>query len=74
MFNASWLHFSSGSSGAPTAWPRTIQSELEVALTFERVMRDAFEAHTQRTLCIVAFPLGLFLSFLCDAMYQNVCS
>jgi phenylacetate-CoA ligase len=57
-FSSSFIHFSSGSTGTPTLWPRTIQSELEVALTFERVIKDAFEAQNQRTLCVIAFPLG----------------
>lgn len=43
-------------------WPRTIHSELEVAVTFERVLKDAFKADTQATLCVVAFPLGALLA------------
>jgi hypothetical protein len=59
VFTSSFIHFSSGSTGTPTMWPRTLQSELEVALTFERVMKDAFEAQSQLTLCVIAFPLGV---------------
>lgn len=66
------IHFSSGSTGAPTLWPRTVHSELEVAVTFERVLKDAFKADTQPTLCVVAFPLDALLAVSCLGEQQQI--
>lgn len=49
---------SSGSSGTPTVWPRTVVDELTVARYFERVLRDGFGAHERSTLVLVCFALG----------------
>lgn len=49
---------SSGSTGAPTFWPRSIRHEVDVAVRFEQVFRDAFAAHQQSTLAVVCFALG----------------
>jgi phenylacetate-CoA ligase len=49
---------SSGSTGQPTFWPRSVTHELEVALRFEQVFRDSFRAHERRTLAVVCFALG----------------
>jgi len=35
---------SSGSTGQPTFWPRSVLHELEVALRFEQVFCDSFRA------------------------------
>lgn len=52
------LAVSSGSSGSPTIWPRTVFDELPVALRFEQVFRGSFRADERRTLAVVCFPLG----------------
>ncbi len=49
---------SSGSTGQPTFWPRSLAHELEVAVRFEQVLHDSFQAHTRSTLAIVCFALG----------------
>jgi phenylacetate-CoA ligase len=49
---------SSGSTGAPTFWPRSVRHEMEIAVRFEQVFRDSFRAHEKRTLAVVCFPLG----------------
>lgn len=49
---------SSGSTGQPTFWPRSVGYELDVALRFEQVFRDSFLAHQRNTLAIVCFALG----------------
>ncbi|QXP84055.1 phenylacetate--CoA ligase family protein [Methylococcus sp. Mc7] len=49
---------SSGSTGKPTFWPRALHHELDVALRFEQVFRDAFQAHARSTLAVVCFALG----------------
>lgn len=49
---------SSGSTGTPTFWPRSAADELEVALRFEQVFADSFQAHRRSTLAVVCFALG----------------
>ena len=49
---------SSGSTGLPTFWPRSVAYELDVALRFEQVFSDSFRAHERSTLAVVCFALG----------------
>ena len=49
---------SSGSTGQPTFWPRSAAYELDVAVRFEQVFRDSFQAHRHSTLAVVCFALG----------------
>ena len=49
---------SSGSTGQPTFWPRSVTHELDVALRFEQVFYDSFRAHERSTLAVVCFALG----------------
>ena len=49
---------SSGSTGQPTFWPRSVMHELDVALRFEQVFCDSFRAHERSTLAVVCFALG----------------
>ena len=49
---------SSGSTGQPTFWPRSIADELDVAVRFEQVFNDSFHAHERTTLTVVCFALG----------------
>jgi phenylacetate-CoA ligase len=55
---------SSGSTGAPTIWPRSMADELAIARRFEQVFRDGFGAHTRSTLAVVCFPLGTWVGGL----------
>jgi phenylacetate-CoA ligase len=55
---------SSGSSGSPTIWPRTVADELAVARRFEQVFRDGFQAGQRTTLAVVCFPLGTWVGGL----------
>ncbi|HSD18437.1 MAG TPA: phenylacetate--CoA ligase family protein [Anaeromyxobacter sp.] len=52
---------SSGSTGEPTPWPRFLTDELAVAVRFEQVFREAFDADRRRTLAVVCFPLGTWV-------------
>jgi len=52
---------SSGSTGEPTFWPRAQADEFPVAVRFEQVFRDAFQAQTKRTLAVVCFALGTWV-------------
>jgi phenylacetate-CoA ligase len=49
---------SSGSTGQPTFWPRSMAHELDVAVRFEQVFKDSFHADERSTLAIVCFALG----------------
>jgi phenylacetate-CoA ligase len=49
---------SSGSSGTPTVWPRSVLDERAVASRFEQVFRDGFRAGERRTLAVICFALG----------------
>ncbi|MDD5115281.1 MAG: phenylacetate--CoA ligase family protein [Methylobacter sp.] len=49
---------SSGSTGQPTFWPRSVMHELDVAVRFEQVFSDSFQTHQRSTLAIVCFALG----------------
>jgi len=49
---------SSGSTGQPTFWPRSVSHELDVALRFEQVFYDSFRAHERNALAVVCFALG----------------
>jgi phenylacetate-CoA ligase len=60
---------SSGSTGEPTFWPRFISDELAVAIRFEHVLHDCFEADRRRTLAVVCFPLGTWVG----GMFTTAC-
>lgn len=55
---------SSGSSGRPTIWPRTLEDELHVARRFEQVLVNGFHADERDTLAVVCFPLGTWVGGL----------
>jgi phenylacetate-CoA ligase len=55
---------SSGSSGSPTVWPRSVADELRVARRFERILGGAFRTHERTTLAVVCFPLGTWVGGL----------
>jgi phenylacetate-CoA ligase len=59
---------SSGSTGTPTFWPRSLADEYDVALRFEQVFR-AFRAHEKSTLAVVCFALGNWVG----GMYTASC-
>jgi phenylacetate-CoA ligase len=52
---------SSGSTGRPTFWPRFLSDELPVAVRFEQVFHDSFQADQRRTLAMVCFALGTWV-------------
>ena len=55
---------SSGSTGEPTVWPRSLTDELGVAARFEQVFSDSFAAGERSTLAVVCFPLGTWVGGL----------
>ncbi|WFP51951.1 phenylacetate--CoA ligase family protein [Methylomonas sp. EFPC3] len=58
LHGADRVAVSSGSTGKPTFWPRAAADELEVALRFEQVFADSFQADRRSTLAVVCFALG----------------
>ncbi|WP_219463044.1 phenylacetate--CoA ligase family protein [Nonomuraea rhizosphaerae] len=55
---------SSGSTGSPTFWPRSVDDERVIAERFEEVFRDSFQARERRTLAVVCFALGTWVGGL----------
>lgn len=52
---------SSGSTGKPTFWPRSIVDEFEIATRFEQIFCDSFQADRKTTLAVVCFTLGTWV-------------
>lgn len=61
---------SSGSTGKPTLWPRSILDELDIALRFEQIFRDSFRVHERSTLAVVCFALGNWVG----GLYTTSCA
>src|ERR1700749_1737982 len=55
---------SSGSTGQPTIWPRSVTDELAVAARFEQGFADSCAAGQRTTLAVVCFPLGTWVGGL----------
>jgi phenylacetate-CoA ligase len=60
---------SSGSTGAPTFWPRAAADELATARRFEQIFHDSFQADTKSTLAVICFALGTWVG----GMYTANC-
>nr|WP_298686431.1 hypothetical protein [uncultured Dongia sp.] len=60
---------SSGSTGEPTFWPRSAADEYPVAVRFEQVFRDMFQAHERKTLAVVCFAMGTWVG----GMFTTFC-
>ena len=52
---------SSGSTGQPTFWPRSIVDEYQIAARFEQVFHDSFQADRRPTLAVVCFAMGTWV-------------
>jgi phenylacetate-CoA ligase len=60
---------SSGSTGAPTFWPRNVADELNIVTRFEQIFHDSFRADERSTLAVVCFALGTWVG----GMYTAAC-
>lgn len=49
---------SSGSTGTPTYWPRSLHSLYDSVRFHEKILRDSFEAHKRSTLVVNTFAMG----------------
>lgn len=56
-----FVSVSSGSTGQPTFWPRSLTDELTIARRFEQAFHDSFRADERRTLAVVCFALGTWV-------------
>jgi phenylacetate-CoA ligase len=55
------IAMSSGSTGTPTAWPRSITDELDIAYRFEQLGVDSFRIQDRRTLAVICFAMGIWV-------------
>lgn len=60
---------SSGSTGAPTFWPRSEADEIGATIRFEQIFHDSFQADRRSTLAVVCFALGTWVG----GMYTTSC-
>ncbi|MGA7937644.1 MAG: phenylacetate--CoA ligase family protein [Kovacikia sp.] len=60
---------SSGSTGQPSFWLRSLTDELQIATRFEQVFCDSFAADRRRTLAVICFALGTWVG----GMYTADC-
>jgi phenylacetate-CoA ligase len=63
------IAMSSGSTGKPLAWPRSIEHELEVATRFELIFARGFDACRRSTLVVICFAMGSWVG----GMYTAQC-
>ncbi len=59
---------SSGTSGSPNYWPRGGGQEYEAAITHELLFRQLFNIQKLKTLCIVGFPMGVYVSGMATSL------
>ncbi len=52
---------SSGSSGAPTYWPRSDAIELETTYIYELFLRNVYEIDKYKTLLVNGFSMGIYI-------------
>jgi len=60
---------SSGSTGQPSFWARSLTDEFQIATRFEQIFHDSFQADQRRTLAVVCFALGTWVG----GMYTANC-
>jgi phenylacetate-CoA ligase len=60
--NAKIIASSSGTSGTPNYWPRGTYQDYEAAVTHELLFKNLFNTDKRRTLCIIGFPMGVYVS------------
>lgn len=60
--SANLIAVSSGTSGEPNFWPRSAYQEFEAAAVHEVLYRSLYEIDRYKTLLLVAFPVGIYVS------------
>lgn len=59
---------SSGTTGEPKFWPRGDLQEFEAAITHELLYRSIFGIDTCKTLLLIGFPMGVYVSGMATAL------
>lgn len=62
------IAMSSGTSGEPLLWPRGGFPDFEAAVTHELLYRSLFEIDRYKTLLVIGFPMGLYVSGVATAV------
>jgi phenylacetate-CoA ligase len=60
--SANLIAMSSGTSGEPQYWPRSARQDFEAALIHELIFKYIYEVHKYRTLMVIGFPMGVYVS------------
>ncbi len=58
---------SSGTTGAPTLWPRGFEQDAESAAVHSLLFSDLYEVDSYKTLIVVGFPMGVYVSGIATA-------
>ena len=61
LASCDFVSVSSGSTGEPTFWSRSLADEYEIATRFEQIFFDSFRADAQQTLAVVCFSMGTWV-------------
>lgn len=69
LHNCEMIAVSSGSTGTPLFWPRSLKHELDISFRFEQIFREAFQADRRPTLAVICFALGTWVG----GMYTAAC-
>ena len=69
LVDCDMIAVSSGSTGQPTFWPRSLSDEFQIATRFEQIFHDSFHADQRRTLAVICFALGTWVG----GMYTANC-
>lgn len=62
------IAISSGTSGEPKFWPRSDFQEFEAAVIHEVLYRRLFQIHKRKTLLIIGFPMGMYVSGMAETL------
>lgn len=62
LVDAKIIAMSSGTSGQATLWPRAEFQEFEAAVIHELIYRFIFEINKYKTLLVIGFPMGVYVS------------
>ncbi len=62
------LSVSSGTTGTPTVWPRGFAQDAEAMSVHSALYTDLYEVDKYRTLVVIGFPLGVYVSGMATAI------
>jgi phenylacetate-CoA ligase len=65
---------SSGTSGEPVYWPRRVDQELEAAVIHELIYRYLFKVDKRKTLAVISFPMGVYVSGMATVLPTWLCT